>query len=142
MCMCLMHTLTAICNCASGQTCIAPYTCRHGIELRLNGLILPNNSVIELSQLSSTCTTLVCTTDLQSSAINTGRWYYPNRTEVGTLSSSSGLYITHGGYREVYLHRRNNITGPLGRYCCDHYNANINRETICTEIGKVIPTCM
>ena len=52
-------------------------------------------------------------------------------------SNTSRFYITRGGYREVYLHRRNDVTGPFGRYCCDHFNANISRETLCIETGKL-----
>ena len=131
-----MYVNSAICNCTNGQTCIAPNTCRHGIELRLNGLRLANNSILQINQITSTCATLVCTTDLHSSPTNTGRWYYPNKTEIGVVSSSRGFYTMHGGHREVYLHRRNGVIGPFGSYCCDHYNANISREILCVEIGK------
>ena len=133
-----LYLHAAVCNCASGQTCIAPYTCRQGVELRLNGVILANNSVIELSRITRSCATLVCTTDLHTSRGTVGRWYYPNRTEIGNAASRNGLYVTHGSYREVYLHWRSHTRTPFGRYCCDHYNASISRQTLCIELGKPI----
>ena len=124
----IMHVIfTAICSCASGQTCIAPYTCRRGIELRLNGLGYANNSVIGLTRVGQGCSTLVCTTDLTSSTYLQGAWYYPNKTIIRSGASTSGnsFFATQGAYKEVYLHRRSGINHPSGKYCCSHYTANL-----------------
>lgn len=127
---------TAICSCASGQTCIAPYTCRHGVELRLNGLIYANNSVVGLTRVVQECSTLVCTTDLSSHTYLQGSWYYPNKTAIRSGSSGNGFFITRGVYNEVYLHRSSHINYPSGTYYCIHYTANHQRRTMCISLGS------
>lgn len=114
----LFYASIAICYCASGQTCIAPYTCRRGIELTLHGRVLANNSVIGLTRVTQGCSTLVCTT---GSHVFRGNWYFPNKTLIRSASSRNGFFVTHGAYHEVYLHRRSGITHPSGIYCCIHY---------------------
>ena len=132
----IIYIFTAICSCTSGQTCIAPYTCRRGIELRLNGIVYANNSVVGLTRIAQGCSTLVCTTDLSSYSYLQGTWYYPNKTAIRSGSSGNGFFVTQGAYKEVYLHRSHHIHHPSGTYCCVHYTANLQRRTMCISLGN------
>ena len=114
---------------------MAPYTCRKGIELKVNGVTYPNNSIIELSASQSYCTPLACTSDLHTQPANTGAWYYPNGTEIPTEEAGHSFYVSRNNEGALFLHRRNNAEHPTGHYCCSLSTIG-TKQTMCAEIGS------
>ena len=87
-------------------------------------MVFANNSVIGLTRVTQGCSSLVCTTDLPYTYLR-GTWYYPNKTAIESGTSGNGFSVTHGAYREVYLHWRSGINHPSGNYCCVHYTTGL-----------------
>ena len=86
---------------------------------------------------------MLCRTDLTTCCASStgvsgqGDWIYPNGTEVRNRPSDDDIFRTRGDM-VVRLHRSNNATTPLGKYCCKTAtvaNPDID-STICIILSK------
>ena len=149
-----MHHL-AECSptCEAGYTCVAPNTCRRGVQLMLEGVNYPNNSVIQFDSISYTpdhCHSLLCTTDQVPCCSHplSGNWYniQPNGSFISVSQSvNSKSKQDHSKY---YQSRENDGTIRLIRqaeavqsidssYCCQLLDATSTMQTLCITISKL-----
>ena len=81
-CPVLVPIYAASCSpaCETGYTCVAPNMCRGGVQLMLNGVNYPNNSIIQYDSIYNSfdyCHSLLCTTDRVPccTVSQGGNWY-------------------------------------------------------------------
>ena len=89
-----------------------------GVALFLNGRVLPNNSIVLLSDIGEGSSALYCLTDRTqccSSAAGgqRGGWGAPDSTLLD--ENSQNFYRTRG-YSSLLLNRRSSAVGPTGVY--------------------------
>lgn len=131
-------------RCISGYTCVAPNTCRRGVQLMLGGVNYPNNSVIQFDNIypaSDHCHSLICTTDLvPCCSSRTGNWYHSqlNGSSSNTLPNTNiyNYYQGWGSDGTVRLIRRSSFTPTTDSiHCCQLYDATKTLHTLCVTIG-------
>ena len=80
---------------------------------------------------------LLCNTDKRDCCDSTsgtqGHWKFPNESAVGARAAGGDLY-TSSGEGVVRLHRRNNATTPIGRYCCEVLDSTSITITTCVNL--------
>ena len=81
----------------------------------LNGRLLPNNSVVLLSDIGEGSNALYCLTDRtlccsSSAGDSRGLWRFPD-------GNADGIY-TSKGFSSLLLNRRSSTVGPTGVYTC------------------------
>ena len=149
---CQLYIIPASCNpsCEHGYTCVAPNMCRRGVQLTLDGVNYPNNSLIQFDNIynsSDYCHSLLCTTDRVPccSVSQGGNWYQ-------LASNESHLQLTsvpHTMEEEFYqnmendgtlrLLRQNGVTNESTNssvYCCQLLDAALLVHTLCVSIGR------
>ena len=92
----------------------------------LNGVLYPNNSVVDLTDIGQDTAALYCLTDLTTCCRgadggSAGEWFLAGQTQpvVGVNRASFFDDFTRGrGPSAVLLNRRNNAAGPTGVYTC------------------------
>jgi hypothetical protein len=84
----------------------------------LNGVFLPNNSIVLLSNIGVGSGALFCLTNVAEccTEVNNSLWKFPNNTEV-MEESSSDIYMTRS-FSSSILSRKNGAVGPMGVYSC------------------------
>ena len=93
------------------------------VYLSLNETIIANNSDISATAIGEKdVEALLCFTDLNHCCSGTdehtlGIWYFPNESFVGDQHSGNGLYLSRGP-SVLRLHRKNNVTMPVGVFHC------------------------
>ena len=138
-----IHIIIATCSpaCEVGYTCVAPNTCRRGVQLTLGGVNYPNNSAIQFDNLYYTpdyCHSLLCTTDqVPCCSSDDGNWYVvsQNGGYLGAVSTSMGdsYYQTWKSDGTVHLIRRDTTQfTSTSLYCCQ-----LHMQTLCVTIGMV-----
>ena len=118
-----------------------------GVWLSLTGQFLPNNSVVELSEISENPShSLMCVT-LKRPCCHTppydfGVWYYPNRSVVPSYIAEYSFYSSRDNGGIVNLRRRDtgsSLTESLGQYCCEIPNASNIIHRLCVQISHKNP---
>ena len=98
-----------------------------GLGFFLNGLLLPNNSMVEPSTIGMNDDALFCITNLKnccSSSPNSnharGLWIFPNQTNVPSKSSQTTSFFRTRSSSSIILHRNSNhgYTNSSGLYNC------------------------
>ena len=95
-----------------------------GVGFFLNGRVLPNTSIVLLSDIGEGSSALFCLTDRTRCCSTTtggerrGDWRFPNGGEVMQESMGGDIYHDRS-YNSVILNRRNNAVGPTGIYTCE-----------------------
>ena len=78
--------------------------------------------------------TTCCTTS--SGVSGQGHWIYPNGTEVRNRPSGDDIFRTRGDM-VVRLHRMDdNVTTPIGQYCCELPTVANSDARICITLSK------
>ena len=116
--------LLAYCNCCVVVT---------GLQLELRGTNFTsiNNTVLMLDSIGEGDEeALICRTDLRD---DIGEWLDPDGNMVPENMMGHGLYQDRNTEGEVFLRRRQNVTPPLGTYCC---MASIENDTETFCVGK------
>lgn len=91
--------------------------------MSLNEAIIANNSNISTTAIGERDDkALLCFTDLNDCCSGAeehilGGWYFPNGSVVGDQHSGNGLYLSRGP-SVLRLHRKNNVTMPVGMFRC------------------------
>ena len=99
--------------------------CIAGVGFLLNGRVLPNNSIVLLSDIGEGSSALFCLTDRTRCCSTTaggekhGVWRFPNGSEIIRQTTSHGDIYRNRSYSSVILSRRNNTVGPTGMYACE-----------------------
>ena len=118
-----------------------------GVYISLRGKIYSNNSNILVTDIGERGNgSLLCFTDLfqcckkdqTSNDTALGEWYYPNGLAVGVLNGSAVGFYKNGDCSRVRLHRRKNVTSPIGYYCCEVPDATLTHVRICVYLGELI----
>ena len=100
-----------------------------GVSFFLNGRVLPNNSVVLLSDIGEGSSALFCLTDRTrccstiAGGERRGAWRFPNGSEI----MQGGDFHRNRSHSSVILNRRNDAVGPTGIYKCaipDSTNTN------------------
>ena len=111
--------------------------------IRLRGKLYSNDSNILVSEIGERDNgqPLLCFTDLiQCCKSNDkkalGEWFYPNGSVVGLINTNEEFYKNRGPSR-VRLHRRENVTSPIGHFCCQIPDATLTNITVCVNIGEL-----
>ena len=119
-----------------------------GVYVQLRGKVYSNSSIsnISINEIGEEPNSLICFTDLvdccrsiASQSLNRparGNWFYPDGSTVERESASSTFYRNRDTSR-VRLNRRENITSPLGLFCCKVPDATYNVIRVCANIGNV-----
>ena len=95
-----------------------------GVGFFLNGRVLPNNSIVLLSDIGEDSSALFCLTDRTRCCSNMaggerhGAWRFPDGNEVLQETMNGNIYRDRS-YSSVILSRKNNATGPTGIYTCE-----------------------
>ena len=139
---CLIFIATCKPACEVGYTCVAPNTCRRGVQLMLGGVNYPNNSAIQFDNIyytSDYCHSLLCTTDqVPCCSSNDGSWYLVSKNgSYGEVSTSRGdsYYQTWKSDGTVHLNRLDNTRFTnTTLYCCQLHMQTV---TLCATIGKL-----
>ena len=145
-----MHHL-AECSptCEAGYTCVAPNTCRRGVQLMLGGVNYPNNSIIQFDSIFYTpdhCRSLQCTTDQVPCCSHPldGNWYNvePNGSFISVPTLGSTQYDIYYQSREndgiIHLIRQAGAAHLSDlSYCCQVFDATITVQTLCVTFGKL-----
>ena len=89
----------------------------------LNGVLYPNNSVVDLTDIGQNATALHCLTDLTTCCRgadggSAGEWFLAGQTMPVVDVSSADDFTRGRGPSAVLLNRRNNAAGPTGVYTC------------------------
>ena len=99
----------------------------------LNGRVLPNNSIVLLSDIGEGSSGLFCLTDrtrccsTAAGGEGHGSWGFPNGSEVMRSVSMREIHWNQS-YSSVILNRRNKAMEPTGIYTCEiPYVRNITR---------------
>ena len=150
---CQLYIIPALCNpnCEYGYTCVAPNMCRRGVQLTLDGVNYPNNSLIQFDNIyysSDYCHSLLCTTDRVPccSVSQGGNWYQ----QVSNGSQLQLATVPHTMEEEFYQNMENDGTLRLLRqngardaptnssniYCCQLSDAALSVHTLCVSIGR------
>ena len=134
-------------TCEAGYTCVAPNTCRRGVQLMLGGVNYPNNSVIQFDSIYYTldhCHSLLCMTDRVPccSHPQTGSWYnvQPNGSFTGVSQSvNSGYYQSRENDGTIRLQQAEAVqsTNSSLYYCCQLLDATSTTQTLCVTISKL-----
>ena len=84
----------------------------------LNGVFLPKNSIVLLSNIGVGSSALFCLTNVAEccTEVDNSPWRFPNDTEV-MEESSSDVYMTRS-FSSSILSRKNRTVGPTGVYSC------------------------
>ena len=151
--ICQLYIIPALCNpnCEYGYTCVAPNMCRRGVQLMLDGVNYPNNSLIQFDNIyysSDYCHSLLCTTDRVPccSVSQGGNWYQ----QVSNGSQLQLATVPHTMEEEFYQNMENDGTLRLLRqngardaptnssniYCCQLSDAALSVHTLCVSIGR------
>jgi hypothetical protein len=142
-------------------------TCMHtiaGVSLKLRGVIIPNNSLVDLGDLlyrtpsdphpnnTNGLQTLMCVTDLVDccETQGLGDWYFPSGAGVpfntGRVTSKS--FLANRGQYEVRMRDRRQFYGSVriwrrwsyppgrGRFYCELPNAAGVNQTLYVNIGE------
>ena len=135
---------TALCSpaCDGGLDCVAPNTCRKGVQLMLNGANYPNNSVIQFDSVYYTpdhCHSLLCTTDRVPCCLSQdGNWYLirSNGSYGNALSNSSesNYYQSRENDGSLRLIRNTQSTDE-NKFCCQLSDAMLTVQTLCATLG-------
>ena len=113
--------------------------------LSLTGQFLPNNSVVDLSQISENPShSLMCVT-LRRPCCGTppfdfGVWYYPNQSVIPNYIAEYSFYSSRNNGGTVSLRRRGtgiSLSESLGQYCCEIPNANNIIHRLCVQISHI-----
>ena len=104
-----------------------------GVSFFLDDTVLPNNSIVLLSDIGEGSSALFCLTDRTQCCSTTaggerhGVWRFPDGSEVMRESMGRNIYRDRS-YSSILLSRRNTAVGPTGIYTCVVPDAgNINR---------------
>ncbi len=97
-----------------------------GLGFYLNGVLYPNNSIVNIEDIGVGTSALHCITDRRECCRNadggaSGEWYQPGQTNPvvrGGLISMKDFSRSRNS-SAVSLHRRNNATSPAGLYRCE-----------------------
>ena len=109
------------------------------VHVILRGRVYSNNSDILITDIGEGENALLCLTsliqccrdsDTPSGEEVLGRWLYPNGSTIGEMSKGEDFY-TDRGSSVVRLNRRNNVTSPSGRFCCEIPDASFTETRIC-----------
>ena len=116
------------------------YQCIHsGVYLALEGEVYHNGSNILITDISEGDGALLCFTDLVECCClgggsGVGGWYFPNQSTVPN-SGEGGNFYRNRGPSIVRLNRRNNVTSPIGLFCCEVPDVTSTLHRICASIG-------
>ena len=79
---------------------------------------------------------LLCVTDLQEccGSLGHGEWYFSNNNMIVSTKESNTDFYRDRGDSVVRLNRRNNVTMPIGEYCCEVPDANYTNQTVCISV--------
>ena len=111
--------------------------------ISLKHKVYGNNSNILISDIGERGDgALLCFTDLiqccrnnQTSSNNAlGEWFFPNQSAV-EVNSTKEFYKNRGPSR-VRLHRKKNVTFPIGHFCCEVPDATLTNIRICANVGE------
>ena len=101
-----------------------------GVGFFLNDRVLPNNSIVLLSDIGEDSSALFCLTDrtrccsTASGGERHGAWRFPNDDEVMHAHINGDIHRNRS-YSSVILNKRNNAVGPTGIYTCEIPDAGI-----------------
>ena len=91
------------------------------IHFELNGMILTNNSAVNLNDIGEGDRALLCKTNLLNCCGTLpnrfGEFFYPSGRQVPIIARNEGFYRNRGEQR-IRLNRREGVTSPIGRFCC------------------------
>ena len=92
-----------------------------GVGFFLNGRLLPDNSVVLLSDIGEGSSALYCLTDKElccslEAGANRGRWDFPGGGGVST-DTTANIYSSKG-FSSLHLNRRSSAGVPTGVYRC------------------------
>ena len=97
------------------------------IHFELNGVILTNNSAVDLNDIGEGDRALLCKTNLPNCCRTLpnrfGEFFYPSGLQVPIRASDEGFYRDRGEQR-IRLNRREEVTSPTGRFRCAIPDAN------------------
>ena len=65
-----------------------------------------------------------------------GEWLFPNGSAVGAESQGEGFYVDRGPGM-VRLNRRNDVTSPIGQFCCELPDATSINTRTCINIVAI-----
>ena len=85
------------------------------LGLFLDGNLLPNNSIVLLSDIGEGSEALFCLTPSTDCCSSRGAWRQPNGSEVSG-DTTLDFYSSRGN--SILLNRRNSATGPTGIFRC------------------------
>jgi hypothetical protein len=117
-----------------------------GVYLSLNGAkYYTNSSIVTVAEIGQTDTyqnnALQCITDRKPCCgvpNPVGEWYFPNRTRVPILGSTTPYYRLRGDDGTVNLNRLiSNVTHPTGQFCCVVPDTTNIIQTLCIYISKL-----
>ena len=88
----------------------------------LKGVILANNSVVDLDDIGEDEDALLCKTDLVNCCgthpDQFGEFYYPNGSQIPINNHKDGFYRNRGD-QTVRLNRREGVKSPTGVFRCE-----------------------
>ena len=119
------------------------YTLCVDVALYLNGMLLPDNSMVFLGDIGEGSNALYCLSNREACCNGlprtTGRrgvWRFPDGSDV-TESNTADFYFTRGS-SFLSLNRRSSTTGPTGTFRCLIPNAQDSDSTFQTLTVQVI----
>ncbi len=107
-----------------------------GLGFYLNGVLFPNNSIVNIEDIGANANALHCITDRMnccraSDGGASGEWYQPGQTNPvvsGGRISMENISRSRNS-SAVRLNRRNNATSPAGLYRCEILDSGgVNRS--------------
>ena len=115
-----------------------------GVYISLRGKFYGNDSNIVITDIGEgEDGALLCFTDLTecchgshiSNSKALGEWFFPNGSVVGVDSTKE--FYKNRGHSRVRLHRKKNVTSPIGQFCCEVPDATLTNIRICANVGEL-----
>ena len=112
-----------------------------GVYLFFKGTLIQNDSTILINVIQTTINQphLVCTTDRVPCCQDQpqyGEWYFPNGSQVKHRTEGAvAFHRSRDNDGNVHLFRvRDNVTYPVGKFCCEVEDATRTNQTLCVNI--------
>ena len=103
----------------------------------LKGLYIPNNSEIQLNEVGEGEDALFCLTDNEDCCRTIpnrrGQFYYPSGAQVPIQNKGQGFYRNRGN-QMIRLNRRETVSSPKGRFCCEIPDARSVKQRMCVTL--------